>query len=203
MSKLPLLLLLVLLAGCTEDPFPDPGVDCQVRLSEKLLVLSAKDRPSGHSTGAYQCGPRAAFDADPTSDSYGQAPCRVFEAHSANDAAACACAEEHRTAVRSEDILRLLHNRLDGYFFEEGWCACELLQFSGDALRDCQQEEFMSIVDEPSGWCYIDPEQGFGTPELADKCGPAERYGVRFLGRDVPSGPTFTFCQTEQCATAR
>jgi hypothetical protein len=64
-----------------------------------------------------------------------------------------------------------------------GLCLCELPQLSGGDLDYCWGlDEAPRPFDEvPSGWCYVDPDDGFGNPELVEQCRAAERRRFRAL----------------------
>ena len=59
-------------------------------------------------------------------------------------------------------------------------CACQLPQFSGEALRACQTEALASGVD---GWCSIDPSQNAGDPQFVSDCRVGHPRTLRLLGK--------------------
>ena len=71
---------------------------------------------------------------------------------------------------------------------ERETCACEVPQARGVALDACQNKEGDAPVDSElmrpvDGWCYVDPEAGFGNPALIESCPPANFKNLRVLGR--------------------
>jgi hypothetical protein len=69
----------------------------------------------------------------------------------------------------------------------ESYCLCELAQLSGPALQACQSDsEPMGSTGPLSGWCYVDPEQGFGSSEAVGTCPTGQQRNVRVLGNSNP-----------------
>jgi hypothetical protein len=70
----------------------------------------------------------------------------------------------------------------------ESYCTCEIAQFSGEALANCQQTKTPS---QP-GYCYVNftegeqqvPEQG-GNPALVAEC-PADSKRLLNFGAETP-----------------
>jgi hypothetical protein len=56
---------------------------------------------------------------------------------------------------------------------------CELDQIEGDDLASCQDEA--NYAGATSGYCYIDPEQGYGSSRLVAQCSGGERRQLRFV----------------------
>jgi hypothetical protein len=71
------------------------------------------------------------------------------------------------------------------------YCMCEIQQFTGDALTQCQ-----NTPQDPGGlfgYCYVDPDHGQGIPELVEDCPSTQRQIIRFLGDDVPRQRAIAF----------
>jgi hypothetical protein len=61
-------------------------------------------------------------------------------------------------------------------------CACQLPQFSGARLQECQT----SAIAGGDGWCSVDPAQGVGSPEFVSDCRTGQPRTLRLLGRLEP-----------------
>lgn len=143
---------------------------------------------------------RLAFEEDPDSPAFGQASCIAVEAHSGDDPTQCACEGSHRAPLRDE--VRDVFERLAPVGAGEFACYCELFQFSGPELWDCHHVDTPGALEqEPSGYCLIDPGQGFGDASRAEYCSESQRRVLRFLGRDVPvpGSDVFLTCGREEC----
>jgi hypothetical protein len=68
---------------------------------------------------------------------------------------------------------------------------CEIEELAGSELAACQ-----SLLVDPEtahGFCYIDPEQGHGIPQLVAHCPATQQQLIRFMGDDVPAPGSVTF----------
>ena len=77
-------------------------------------------------------------------------------------------------------------------------CLCEVLQVqqvegaSADALERCQSNPEVSGVE---GWCYIDQDQGVGSPALVEDCPDTQKRLLRFVGQGLAANTTtFVAC---------
>jgi hypothetical protein len=72
-----------------------------------------------------------------------------------------------------------------------GYCMCEIVQFAGQDLDVCQNSatDPMNIY----GYCYVDPDNGQGNPELVADCPDTQRQIIRFMGPDVPRPRALAF----------
>lgn len=142
--------------------------------------------------------PRLALERDPDSSAYGQASCIAVEAHSGDDPTQCACEGSHRAPLRDE--VRDVFEPIAAVGTGEFACYCELFQLGGPELWDCQHLDTPDALEqEPSGYCLIDPGQGFGDESRIEYC--SERRVARFQGRDVPmpGSDVFLTCSREEC----
>jgi hypothetical protein len=118
----------------------------------------------------------------------GEVACRVVEA---SPATACTCDAPGRSApsstletnVEAELTLRGQCGGSSGVSCSD-YCLCEIEQLSGSDLDACQNQE--AAPDDIYGFCYVDPDQGFGNPSLVSACPATQRQLVRFVGSDVP-----------------
>ena len=161
---------------------------------------------------AQECLPRPLpVETDPRADSFGQVPCSVVEAVP-NAAASCSCDLTHgrlplaadenklRDAVRAQ--LKLEHRCDEGSGPAcNDYCMCRLESLSGPALTACQNghEDGGTF-----GYCYVDPAQGIGDPELVKACPATSRRSLRFVGEGLPANGSVTFmaCQGQSFADA-
>jgi hypothetical protein len=73
-------------------------------------------------------------------------------------------------------------------------CLCELLQYSGSALEQCQEE---AEIDSDAGFCYInaaDNEDNIGNPELLLECPEGSERLVRWQGLLAPDSTLLLAC---------
>jgi hypothetical protein len=63
-----------------------------------------------------------------------------------------------------------------------GVCACQLPQFSGRALDECQNNPLAA----GDGWCSVDPAAGVGSPEFVSDCRAGQPRTLRLLGALEP-----------------
>jgi len=153
---------------------------------------------------AQQCLPRPLpVESDPKAPNFGQVPCAVVEAIPAGGAS-CSCDPSHgripleadegalRNAVREQ--LKLEGHCDQGGVACRDYCLCSLESLEGPALAACQNGQ----GDGASyGYCYVDPAQGIGNPELVKSCPAANRRSLRFVGEGLPANGSVTFmaCQ--------
>jgi hypothetical protein len=154
---------------------------------------------------AQQCLPRPLpVETDPKADTFGQVPCSVVEAVP-NSAASCNCDPTHGRLPLSSDDAKLRgavreQLRLEGRCGDadgpscNDYCMCRVASLQGSELGACQNghEDGSSY-----GYCYVDPAQGIGDPELVKACPTTDRRSLRFVGEGLPANGSVTFmaCQ--------
>jgi len=113
---------------------------------------------------------------------------------SVTDAPSCNCNVPGRREAQGEakaEVLALLESQgscggTTGVPCES-YCMCELAQFTQQALQRCQTDPMVSGGDVLSGWCYVDPAEGFGSTEVVASCPVGHERNVRVLGAAAPS----------------
>jgi hypothetical protein len=148
-----------------------------------------------------QCLARALpIENDPASPEYGHVPCAVVEALPPS-ASACSCDPARgrvsletanpnlRSAVEEQLTLREVCGGATGHACRD-YCMCQIEQLSGERLANCQNGN-----DDASafGYCYVDPEQGVGNPELVEDCTETRQRILRFVGDGLPANGSDTF----------
>ena len=120
-------------------------------------------------------------------------PCLVTEATRVPEGGACSCEKPGRSPLDGEEAVARraildemeLDNQCGGATGVdcESLCLCELTQLSGEELAACRKG-----TESPNsyGYCYVDPEQGLGSPRLVEECRPTQRRKLRFVGDGVP-----------------
>ncbi len=136
----------------------------------------------------------ADFELDPDSTAYGTVGCRLVALDSAS--ADCACDSPARSPL-SEDDRKALSIELRSRGLCQGAacanaCACELPQLTGPLLASCQNDIAATPRDpitggRVDGWCYVDPQRGFGAPELVRSCPAGSLRNLRVLGAAAPN----------------
>ena len=78
----------------------------------------------------------------------------------------------------------------------DSFCLCAIPQLEGTELERCRTERVAPA--DLSGFCYIDPAQGFGNAEITAACPPAKQRELRFAGDGAPRAGSlaFLFCYT-------
>jgi len=127
------------------------------------------------------------------SENAGSVPCRIIEAKPPSGAPCSPC---DASTGRSE-VLSGFRGAIEDELQAKGLCAgdteimcsshclCEIKQLAGAELETC-----LNSVEDPGGihgYCYVDPDEGFGNPELVAACPDTQRQIIRFLGENVPS----------------
>jgi hypothetical protein len=146
-----------------------------------------------------QCLPRPLpVEAD------GSVPCAVIEAKPHAPGAACSCDPSKGrlplgegdaklpTAVRTQLIDDDQCGGKSGIDCND-MCLCKLAALEGDAMTACQAGS-----EDPNlyGYCYVDPDNGYGSESLVEACGEHERRILRYMGGGVPANGSvlFTAC---------
>ena len=154
---------------------------------------------------AQQCLPRQLpVETNPDVATFGQVPCAVVEAMPTRGGS-CSCdANRGRTALLADEP-ELRGAVVDQLRLEEQCdaatkpacgdiCLCKIDSLTGPALTACQEGH----DDGASyGYCYVDPAQGIGNPELVKSCPAAKRRSLYFVGDGLPANGSTTFmaCQ--------
>jgi hypothetical protein len=148
-----------------------------------------------------QCLPRPL----PVEDD-GSVPCAVVEVLPRAQGAACSCdASKGRLPLDADDAK--LPSAIATQLVEEDQCGpngidcrdhcmCKLASLEGSALEACRAGS-----QDPNvyGYCYIEPDKGFGAPELVEGCPESENRLLRYMGGGVPANGSvlFTACLGE------
>jgi hypothetical protein len=129
----------------------------------------------------------------------GQVPCAVVEAVPPNGQA-CSCEGEGRAAFGPDDaklraaVVADIANtgRCDGKAGTacRDYCLCKVKPLEGSELAACQAGTEDSST---FGYCYIDPAQGIGNPELVQECGSTMQRSLRLVGDGLPANGSLTF----------
>jgi hypothetical protein len=120
----------------------------------------------------------------------GDVNCLIVEA---NPATGANCSGAARTDVPAGIATKVIE-RLESTDICEGeacnaYHLCQITPLAADQRQSCLMSEDAS----GDGWCYIDPEQGLGNPDLVEKCAPTEQRKIRFVGGGLPQKGTVTF----------
>lgn len=75
----------------------------------------------------------------------------------------------------------------------DDFCACEITQATGAALETCQEDT--GSLESGSGFCYVDPERGYGNEALVQECSAGERRLLRFADPPQPDSLVWTDCE--------
>ncbi len=73
----------------------------------------------------------------------------------------------------------------------DAFCFCAIPQLEGPDLERCRTERVTPA--DLSGFCYIDPAQGFGNAEITAACPPAQQRELRFAGDAAPRAGSQAF----------
>ncbi len=138
----------------------------------------------------------ANFDTDPSSSDFGRVPCEVLAVSDGDGGVACDCSVSGRaqpSAEARQEVLRALESQgscgLDKGVPCESYCMCALNQFSGAPLDTCQTATSFGGPGGgglTSGWCYVDPAEGFGSIDVVASCPVGNERNVRVLGGATP-----------------
>ena len=147
----------------------------------------------GEALGA-RCLPRPLeMDAD------GRLPCAVVETRPPSSGG-CSCASPGRLDLPARGATReAVDNELALSGYCDGstgiacsdYCSCEIEEFSNDDLVVCRDQPVDPGVLH--GFCYVDPDNGYGNPELVSGCAPAQRRLLRFMGDALPASDAQAF----------
>ncbi len=151
----------------------------------------------------------ANFENDPASLDFGRVPCEVVAV--SEPGTPCDCSLPGRTepsAQAREQVLGALESQhscgADTGVACESYCMCGLSQFSGTSLDTCQTATTLGAPGGGgivSGWCYVDPAEGFGSYDVVASCPVGNERNVRVLGGATPrEGETLYSICVPKCA---
>ncbi|HEY3496627.1 MAG TPA: hypothetical protein VGK73_18135 [Polyangiaceae bacterium] len=185
---------------CPKSTQPSPGLTAAQDPSygynpavAALLEIIKERIPS-------QCLPRPLpIESNPESPEFGHVPCAIVETVAPSGTCSCdaargrisleAASPNLRSAVEEQLTIRGVCGGDTGRPCRD-YCLCQLEQLEGDELSACQ-----AGADDPNayGYCYVDPAQGIGNPELVAACGETKRRVLRFVGEGLPANGSDTF----------
>jgi hypothetical protein len=136
----------------------------------------------------------------------GQVPCAVVEVLHPRDGA-LTCGAGRGTV--SDLVAGAVRDELEeSEYCTAGECEsltmCEIEQLAQGEERDaCLTRPLGAESSLEPGYCYVDPEQGFGSPALVAGCRSSERRMLRFVGAETPASNTteVVACTGEQIQT--
>jgi hypothetical protein len=167
------------IGGCTSVPLgPDPSLE-----PEDCTNVGQQRQPLRTTCFQKELEP----EADTTLATWGQVPCRVLTFEPQGDPY-CACSEVEGLSPVDPALLSVVLEDLqrDQTCRDaccEGLCFCELQQLAGADLAYCLglDAEPRAFGEDPIGWCYLDPDDGFGDPALVEHCPTDDRRELRTL----------------------
>jgi len=170
---------LVLLGGCTSVPLgPDPSLEL-----EDCSDVGQQQQPLRTKCFQKELEP----ETDAAVATWGQVPCRVVTFAPQGDPY-CACDEVEGLMPVDAALLSVVREDLatDQVCRDaccDGLCFCELPQLAGADLAYCLglDSEPRGFGEVPIGWCYVDPDDGFGDAALVDDCPLDSRRDLRTL----------------------
>jgi hypothetical protein len=132
-------------------------------------------------------------------DESGELPCTLVEA---TFSGGCSCASAGRSELSGGSVREAVESELEltgycggatGISCDQG-CFCELEELSGGALDVCRNQP--ADPGMFSGFCYVDPDNGLGNPDLVSGCPATQRRIVRFMGEGLPAvnAQTYLVC---------
>jgi hypothetical protein len=136
---------------------------------------------------------------DPDSPDYGRVPCVALVARR-SDTVFCECAVDGY-APPTDSQVEIGRDELRSSALCEGacceeYCLCQLRQFSGDDLAYCQGRLEAEPPGYARGFCYVEPDRGFGDPSTVENCPESQRRLVLFHPPGGYSGSvTFIACE--------
>jgi hypothetical protein len=126
---------------------------------------------------------------DPQSPDYGRVPCVLITAARV-ETPYCDCTlagyapVTDAQAALARDELRV-GSLCEGACCDD-YCFCQLLQLSGADLDYCQGRIPELPPDTyPHGFCYVEPDRGFGDPSTVERCPSTQRQLVLFHPSEV------------------
>jgi hypothetical protein len=124
-------------------------------------------------------------------DGEGNLACTVIEAR-LPDEAGCSCSAAGRAELSSNSVRSFVESELslrnhcgDVTGIDcSNYCLCEIVELTGAEGDECRNFAGEAMG---SGYCYVDPDRGFGNPELVGSCPDGWRQLIRFVGDGVPA----------------
>lgn len=123
--------------------------------------------------------------------SYGQVPCLILEVRNLDEGESCTCDMPGRAVPNEQAISEDVRNAGD--------CVCEITQLTGDDRTECASEVDASKIDA-AGWCYVDPAQEIGNPEIVAKCPATEERLIRFINEGNAQKDALVFITCQEAA---
>jgi hypothetical protein len=125
-------------------------------------------------------------------DAAGQVGCSVVEARPTGRSN-CSCNTPGRSSVTDDALVGPIHDELMALSLcgsASGvscfdYCLCEVEELEGAELEACQNS--LEAPSDLYGFCYVDPDNGFGNPGLVATCPETQRQIIRFVGVDLPA----------------
>lgn len=129
-------------------------------------------------------------ESNPDSPNYGQVNCSFIVSGTAGTPF-CDCARENYVpASDAHAELAREELRVRGLCFGpccDNVCSCVLLQLAGDELTACQWPN--EAESPPRGWCYVEPDAGWGDPSTVADCPSSQARLLRIVPESVmPKG---------------
>jgi hypothetical protein len=168
-----------MLGACASEPLgPTPAVE------DECSELGELQQPFRSTCFQKELDP----EADPERDDFGQVGCRAVSFVPVGEPY-CDCDSEGLSPLdpkQDEGLISVVRDQLVQNQECQApcctsLCLCELGQLSGPDLGYCQglEQEPRPFGDEPIGWCYVDPDEGFGSPALVADCPLDQRRRFR------------------------
>ena len=171
-------------ANLHDPTAPDYGYRPAVGAIIERLKKSLRTRCLPRALEPSVCVP----EDDPT---YGQVPCLILEVRNLEEGETCSCDMPGRAVPNPEAVTDDVR--------EAGDCVCEITQLGGEARTACASEVDTSKIDG-DGWCYVDPAQELGNPEIVEKCPATERRLIRFVNEGNAQKDALVFITCQEAA---
>ena len=163
--------LVVLCAGCAARS--EDGEACLVEQTKEPLTRS--------------CLPTTLEpESDPESANYGRVNCALIVSGVAGTPF-CDCTRPgYAPATDAEVDLAREELRFRGLCVDgccDDVCSCQLLQLAGDELAACQWPD--ESESSPRGWCYVEPDAGWGDASTVADCPNSQRRLIRIVPKSI------------------
>jgi hypothetical protein len=125
-------------------------------------------------------------ESNPESPSYGQVNCAMIVSGVAGTPFCDCTSPGFARASDAQAELAREENRVRGLCLGtccEDLCSCVLPQLSGDALAACQWPD--ESETSPRGWCYVEPDAGWGDPSTVAECPSTQRRLIRVVPKGI------------------
>ncbi|HWP09992.1 MAG TPA: hypothetical protein VNN72_29820, partial [Polyangiaceae bacterium] len=118
--------------------------------------------------------------------------CAVIEARPA-DGDDCETAGRVTPDGYGADVVERVRSQLGALGYDpQSYDLCQIPPLEGDALDACLSEPSEHAAS--AGFCYLDPEQGLGDPNLLANCAPSMKHAIRLVGEPRHNAMTFVAC---------